>query len=257
MAAAAKEPTSSDNLTKLTFKQICCRFRLPLTLTMDNDPRVISGLWQSLWHLCGTKLKFTSSYNPQSDPAECANRQVLEALRATVATMQQYDDCDQALRHITFGLNNHVSAATKVSPFEFAHGFQARVPLTTGLPDASPCPMAPLNPDARSLALQIKNRPQTASDAMAAAQVRLGQLLAKRCTPADVKVGDKVWLDSRHTPIAVPYKLTTRWFGPFVVMEVRGAQVILDLPTTFGKAHRKVNIRRLKFFEERDERLGF
>ena len=39
-------------------------------------------------------------------------------------------------------------------------------------------------------------------------------------------------------------------------MEVRGAQVTLDLPPTFGKAHRKVNIRRLKFFEERDARLG-
>ena len=48
VAAAAKEPTSSDNLARLTFKETCCRFGLPLTLTMDNDPRFISGLWQSL-----------------------------------------------------------------------------------------------------------------------------------------------------------------------------------------------------------------
>jgi len=30
----------------------------------------------------------------------------------------------------------------------------------------------------------------------------------------------------------------------------------LDLPETFGKAHRKVNIRRLKFYEERDSCFG-
>jgi hypothetical protein len=30
----------------------------------------------------------------------------------------------------------------------------------------------------------------------------------------------------------------------------------LDLPATFGKAHQRVNIRRLKFFEARDAQLG-
>jgi len=37
-----------------------------------------------------------------------------------------------ALPHITFGLNTHISTTTKLSPFEFAHGFPARVPLTFG-----------------------------------------------------------------------------------------------------------------------------
>jgi len=34
-------------------------------------------------------------------------------------------------------------------------------------------------------------------------------------------VGDLVWMDSKHTPNDVPYKLTARWFGPFKVLEVR------------------------------------
>ena len=48
--------------------------------------------------------EFTSSNNPQSEPAEQANRQVLEALRAAVATVVQYDEWDVALPHVTFGL---------------------------------------------------------------------------------------------------------------------------------------------------------
>jgi len=56
--------------------------------------------------------------------------------------------------------------------------------------------------------------------------------------------------------VAVPYKLTERWFGPCVVLEAKGAQVTLDLPAMFGKAHWRVNIRCLKFFEARDARFG-
>jgi hypothetical protein len=87
---------------------------------------------------------------------------------------------------------------------------------------------------------------------MATAQVQVGQLRKKRSTPSAVKVGDKVWLDSKHTPVDIPYKLTARWFGLFEVLESRGAQVTLDLLETFGKAHDKVNIHWLKFFEEQD-----
>jgi len=135
-APAHSDRTSAEDIAALTFKEISCRFGLPLTLTMDNDVRFVGAVWRALWKLCGTKLKFTSSYNPQSDPAERANRQVLEGVRAAVATVVQYDEWDLTLPHITFGLNSHISAATGVSPFEFAHGFSPRVPLTMGLDTA-------------------------------------------------------------------------------------------------------------------------
>jgi len=133
--AAADTDMSSKAIALLTFREICCCFGLPLNLTMDNDVNFVSSLWKSLWHLCGTKVRFTFSYNSQSDPAEHANRQLLEALRAAVATVSQYDEWDDALPHVTFGLNAHMTAVTKVSSFEFAHGFRARVPLTLGLPE--------------------------------------------------------------------------------------------------------------------------
>ena len=66
--------------------------------------------------------------------------------------------------------------------------------------------------DAQAVSLieRMENRHKAASDHMAALQVRLGHLLEKR----SVVPGDKVWLDSKQTPIDIPYKLTTRWFGP-------------------------------------------
>jgi len=38
--AAADGQMTSEKLALLTFKQICCRFKLPLNLTMDNDVKL-------------------------------------------------------------------------------------------------------------------------------------------------------------------------------------------------------------------------
>jgi len=54
VAAAAKEgQMSSEALALMTFWDICYRFGLPLHLTIDNDVKFVSSLWQSLWNLCG------------------------------------------------------------------------------------------------------------------------------------------------------------------------------------------------------------
>ena len=45
---AAAAPTSKETLARLTFREICCRFGLPLNLTMDNDVRFNNGLWKIL-----------------------------------------------------------------------------------------------------------------------------------------------------------------------------------------------------------------
>jgi len=193
-----------------------------------------------MWKMCGSKLKFTSTYHPQADPAERANRQVMEvmeALRAAVAIVAQYDEWDLVLPHITFGLNTHVSTTTKLSPLEFAHGFPARVPFTFGQPSPQAPPGETLNIGAAAIANRMKMCHWAAADHMAAAQARLGHVLAKRSRPTTLKVGDLVWMDSRHNPNDIPFKLTARWFGPFTVLQVKGAQATLDLPSTFGKAH--------------------
>jgi hypothetical protein len=85
--------------------------------------------------------------------------------------------------------------------------------------------------------------------------VRLGRLVDQRATPAEVKPGDQMYLDAspQHSPPhQVPYKLANRWMGPFVAKEVRGPSVRLDLPPALGKISPWVNVRRLKFFEQRD-----
>ena len=149
---------------------------------------------------------FTSSYHPQANPAERANCQVLEALRAAVTTGVQYHEWDRGLPHITFGLNNHISTATRTSPFEFAHGFTAHTQSTLWLTDHRPLPVdmksSKCRQDydhAKDMAREVLHRHQAAADHMAAAQVRLEQMLAKGVTPACIKVGVSVDGFQTHT----------------------------------------------------------
>jgi len=73
VAAADAGFTFKETLARLTFRETCCRFGLPLNLTMDNDVRFNNRLWKSLLKMCGSKLQFTLSYHPQADPANRAN----------------------------------------------------------------------------------------------------------------------------------------------------------------------------------------
>jgi hypothetical protein len=234
VAKALRQGNSSAKvLAELTFEAICFRFGLPARLTHDNDVRFRS-LWKELWRLLNTKILCTSAYNPQADPAERANRQVLEALRAAVSSVTDFDQWDQALPPLCFGLNTHPSSATNTSPFELAHGFPARVPYTLDL-----AAHAQLTGDrgAPNCVLAVHNR-HRAADSVAAAQVRLGRLLEQRANPAEVKPGDQMYLDAspQHLPPhQVPYKLANRWMGPYVALDVRGPSLRLDLPPDLCK----------------------
>ena len=144
-------------------------------------------------------------------------------------TVTSYDEWDEALIHLCFGLNTHVSSATGVSPFELSHGFQVRVPHTFGITS------------------------RLHADNVAAAQARIGIQLDARARQVDVKVGDYMYLDGKYVPSQVTLKFPSRWFGPFRVLVARGPVVQLALPATLGKMSPWVNVRRLKFFEESDE----
>jgi len=150
-----------------------------------------------------------------------------------------------------------------MSLFEFAHGFLTRTPLTLGLTNDRPLPVdmktSKCRQDydhAKDMTQKVLQRHLAAAGHMAAAQVRLGQMLVKQVTPACIKVGDLVWMDSKHTLNDVPYKLTAQWVGPFKVLEVRGVKAILDLPPSFGKTHNQITMSQLKFFKVRDAKLS-
>ena len=245
---------SGRDLAELTFSEICCNYGLPSRLTHDNDVR-FKKFWRALWALVGTKITDTAAWNPQADPAESANRQVQEALRAAVATVGSYDEWDKALPHICFGLNTQTSSVTGMSPFELLHGFAARTPIALG---SSSVNGGRQGQSAYDMALENAIRYKAVADRAVAEQARVGRILASRRSPATVKVGDWVWMAGVHVPDQIPHKLASLWYGPYEVLEVfaSGGTVRLRLPEELGRISTVVHIRLLKFFELRDGELS-
>ena len=111
-------------------------------------------------------------------------------------------------------------------------------------------------PEVVHVTLAMENRLKAAAAHMAAAQVRVGSLLANRATPTLVQVGDRMWLDGVHVAHQLPYKLACKWSGPYEVLGVRGHTVRLNLPASLGKTSDIISLHRLKFYEQRDACFG-
>ncbi|HYX50370.1 MAG TPA: hypothetical protein VE843_11545, partial [Ktedonobacteraceae bacterium] len=115
--------------TAQLFYDIVFRYHgMPRIIVCDRDSKFTSLFWRSLCKLMGTKLNLSTAYHPQTDGQSERTNQTLEQYLRIFVNYQQ-DDWDEHLTGAEFAINNVVSAATGVSPFEASEGFQPRVPV--------------------------------------------------------------------------------------------------------------------------------
>ncbi|KAG6788335.1 hypothetical protein POTOM_004399 [Populus tomentosa] len=78
--------TNASRVAKLYFDEIVKLHDLPQTIVSDRDVRFTSYFWKTLWHMVGTKLKFSTAYHPQTDgQTEVVNRSLGNLLRCLVS----------------------------------------------------------------------------------------------------------------------------------------------------------------------------
>ena len=58
---------SLSRMAALYIKEIIRLHGVPISVVSDRDPRFVSRFWQTLQDAMGTKLKFSTSYHPQTD----------------------------------------------------------------------------------------------------------------------------------------------------------------------------------------------
>ncbi|XP_050278133.1 uncharacterized protein LOC126719643 [Quercus robur] len=57
----------ASKIAKLYFDEIVKLYGLLKTIVSDRDVHFMSYFWKTLWHLVGTKLKFSTTFHPQID----------------------------------------------------------------------------------------------------------------------------------------------------------------------------------------------
>lgn len=87
------------------------------SIISDRDLRFTSRLWESLQGALATRLRFSSTYDPQTDGYTKRTIQALEdLLRACM--LEKEGNMDTYLPLIKFTYNNSLHSSIRVTPFE-------------------------------------------------------------------------------------------------------------------------------------------
>ncbi|GBG62920.1 hypothetical protein CBR_g34291 [Chara braunii] len=83
---------SARDVADIVFDRVVRDHGLPLSIISDRDPHFTSRFWRRLHEVYDTQLRFSSSYNPQTDgQTEITNRTLGDIIRKIVRDEQQWD----------------------------------------------------------------------------------------------------------------------------------------------------------------------
>ena len=239
-------PLSAETCADLFFSYVVKHHGLPDVLVSDRGSQWLSQFWRALFKHCGTNLRFSCAYHPQTDGlSERSIRSVIDTLRCCLDST--HETWDEHLDAIELALNSSVSASTGLAPFEILYGDNVRLPLTL--------------PSTTDSATSFLSRRETArlraADAIQEAQLRQAAQINKHRRPANMALGDLVWLSTKNLNLASPSKFCPKYLGPFAVTHVTasGNAVSLDLPPVIRVKSNTFNVSDLREHIARREDL--
>lgn len=219
---------------------------LPNNIVSDRGSAFISEFWKTLCERLQVKRAMSTAYHPQTDgQSENTNQQMEQYLREYVGYLQ--DDWVDWLPMAEFAANNHVTAATKCSPFFAVYGRNPRMGFEPQVDtEALRGPMKFDHQDAEAFASQMEELHRSLREAMTAAQAQY-EKYSKGEMPPVFHPGDKIWLDTRNIKTRRPSKkLDQKNAGPFsVVRAVNPFAYEIQLPATM-KIHNVFHVSLLR-----------
>ena len=107
-----------------------CNHGLPKLLVSNRDPRMMSLFWKGLFENMGTRLNFSSAYQPQTDgKSEIVNSTILDLLKSYVNAVDQRNQWERYLPLVEYAYNNTVQKSTGKSPFQIVEDWSKVPPI--------------------------------------------------------------------------------------------------------------------------------
>jgi len=234
---------TAHKVAELFAQMVLKHHGMPRSMVSDRDAIFMSQFWQQLFKNCGTKLRMSSAYHPQSDgQTEVVNKALQQYLRCFVNTKPNL--WGKYLHLAEWHYNTSIHSSTGFSPFQVVFG---KPP--PALPDyiAGSSQLEALNAsltDRDNILSTLRKKLEKAQTAM--------KLYAdKKRLPHPFKVGDMVMVKLRpyrQTSVSGNRnnKLSKRFFGPFQIIQQIGEVAFkLQLPPV-SKIHPVFHASQLK-----------
>lgn len=205
----------------------------------DRDPTFTSKFWGSLQRAMGTRLKFNTSFHPQTDGQSERSIQILEdMMRACVLDFG--GSWIKYLPLMEFAYNNSYQATIGMAPYEMLYGRKFRSPLHWD--EAGERSF--LGPE---LVQRTNEAIEKIRARMLASQSRQKSYADAKRKDVEFQVGDFVFL--RLSPMrgvkrfATKVKLSPRFIGPFEILDRVGAVAYrVAMPPSLSGVHNVFHI---------------
>ena len=178
------------------------------------------------------KLKFSTSYHPQTDgQTEVVNSSLRNLLRCLIG--ERLGNWDLLLPRAKFAYNSSVNKLTGRSPFEIVHGYKPRKPV-----DLIPLPThARTSELAESFAQHIRDLHKEISKKISMSNMTYKHLADKHKRIKIFAEGDYVMIkfQPERFPPGTLKKLYAHGAGPFkIIKKIRPNTYVLELPLALG-----------------------
>jgi hypothetical protein len=176
--------------------------------------------------------RFSTSFHPQTDGQTERQNQTMEQYLRAYSSYEQ-DNWVDLLPLAQFAYNNSMHASTRLTPFQVMCGMDPRMQsVLPKLEKSTPQRILPSEKAADSFATHIEEIRVRLRKNLLEAQERQSRYAKGK--PMEFKVGDKVWLSTKHIKTTrISKKLDYKRIGPYTVSKVVNRNAYrLDLPST-------------------------
>ena len=240
---AIKMDYSLERLAELYINEIVRLHGIPVSIVSDRDPRFTSRFWGSLQEALGTKLKFSTSFHPQTNGQSERVIQILEdMLRACI--MEFEGSWDKHLTLIEFAYNNSYQSSIGMSPYEALYRRKCRTPLCWSEVGERKLVGPEIVQQTEDKVKIIKDRLKISSD-------RQKSYADLKRRDIEYQVGDKVFLKVSAWKKIMRFgqkgKLSPRFIGPYEILEKVGSVVYkLAVPPKLDKIYNVFHVSMLR-----------
>ena len=247
---------TAPQTAKLIFSEIVKHHGMPKNIISDRDAKFTSSFWTSLWTLCGTRLRLSTAYHPQSDgQTERTNRTLEEYLRSYVNN--NINDWDQLLTYAQIAFNNNISSSTGYTPYFLNHGEEINLPINQIANTLKQDTENIKNETALDIVTTLQKHIMIAKEQIMKAQQKQKQYADDKRIDIEYNIGDQVMLDAKHINMNfyhgdLSYKLRSKYIGPYtIIRKISALNYELELPQVFKtkRIHPVFHISKLKKYE--------